>query len=64
MLNSFLDGSNVTIAKDITVNVTEVFASFNDNSFIKLPVNWNDKPVSVTNYTVQPPASTIWIDKG
>ena len=59
-----IDGSNVTIAKDITVNVTEVLASFIDNSVLRLPTNWVDKPAVVTSYTVKTPPTTIWIDKG
>lgn len=64
VLNSFLDGANVTIAKDITLEVTEVFASFTDDSLIKLPTDWSDKAVVVTNYTTQTKVTTNWIDKG
>lgn len=64
VLNSFLDGSNVTIAKDITVTVTEVLNSFADNSTVRMPADWNDKPQAVTSYTIKPPVSTIWINKG
>jgi hypothetical protein len=64
VLNSFLDSSNATIAKDLQAQVTEAFNSFNDNSFLRLPTNWNDKPVAVTNYTTQTPVNTIWTDKG
>tara|TARA_R110002096_G_scaffold66306_1_gene161363 strand:- start:21915 stop:23222 length:1308 start_codon:yes stop_codon:yes gene_type:complete len=64
VLNSFLDGSNVTIAKDITLQVTETLSGFADNSFLRLPANWTDKPVVVTNYTTQTPVNTIWTDKG
>ena len=64
VLNSFLDGSNVTISKNITVSVTEVLSSFSDNSFVRLPVMWVDKPITVTNYTIQDPVTTNWTDKG
>ncbi len=63
-LNSFLDASGVTIAKDIKLNVTEVFNSFGDNSVLKLPVNWADKVKVTSTYTTKAPASNIWIDKG
>jgi hypothetical protein len=64
VMNSFLDGSSVIIAKDITLQATEVFQSFADNSSIRLPVDWVNKPEVIISYTVQPPASTIWTNKG
>lgn len=64
ILKSFEDGSNISIAKDVSVQVTEIMASFTDNSSVRLPANWNNKPVAVTSYTVKTPSTTIWIDKG
>lgn len=64
VLNSFLDGSNVTIAKDISIQVTEVLASFTDNSFVRMPTAWVDKTPESTTYTIKPPVTTNWTDKG